>query len=379
MARICYGVAGEGRGHATRVRSLVELLRGRHQVSIFASHDAFALLSRAYRGTEVEVLEIPGLRHGYNRGGRLSPLVTVAAAVPFLAQLPRQVQAVAVEVSRRSPDLIITDFEPILPRVAKLLGVPFVSLDHQRFLVDCDLSGLPPRLRWGAAALRLVVRAYYSGQSLTIISSFFQLPLKRRHRRTLQVGTLLRPELAQLTPEDGDHLVAYLRRGPAPQVVAALAQLQRPVRIYGAGDHPPVGYLTFHPVDERRFLADLASAKALITTAGNQVVGEAVAFRKPVFALPEHGNLEQEINAHFVEACGIGRALPPSRLTATHLQAFLEQLPRFRKAMEAMPGAGNVAAFWAVEQELARGCRPGAHRSAARSWLQAPLPLPPGK
>ena len=31
------------------------------------------------------------------------------------------------------PDLVITDFEPLLPRAARLEGVPYISIDHQHF------------------------------------------------------------------------------------------------------------------------------------------------------------------------------------------------------------------------------------------------------
>lgn len=43
MARVFVSLAGEGRGHATRVRALVEMLRGRHEVVLFASHVAHQL------------------------------------------------------------------------------------------------------------------------------------------------------------------------------------------------------------------------------------------------------------------------------------------------------------------------------------------------
>ena len=36
MATIFYGLSGEGRGHATRARTIVEGLRKRHKVVVFA-------------------------------------------------------------------------------------------------------------------------------------------------------------------------------------------------------------------------------------------------------------------------------------------------------------------------------------------------------
>lgn len=370
MARICYGVAGEGRGHATRVRTMVEALRRHHTVTIFAPHDAFTLLGAAYAGSDVEVVRIPGLKHGYSRSGHLSLLATAATALPFLLRLEGILSALERVVAARDPDLIITDFEPLLPRLARRLRVPFISIDHQRFLVDCDLSCLPPRLYRGARFLSLFVRAFYRGQQASVISSFFRLPLRPRRRAVLQVGVLLRPELERARVSEGEHLVAYLRRGATANVLRALAEVECEVRVYGADERPREGRLHFRPISEAGFIADLASAAALVTTAGNQVVGEAVALGKPVLALPETGNLEQEINGHFVQWCGAGVTVPYERLRGEHVAHFLARLPELRRGLGRLPGKGNEAALAAVERHL-----PGSHRLPVSS--SAPLPLRP--
>jgi len=377
MARICYGVAGEGRGHATRVRTMVEMLRREHVVTIFASHDAFALLSAAYRGSNVEVVEIPGLRHGYGRGGHLSLLGSALGALPFLLKLPSQLGWITEAVAERRPDLVITDFEPLLPRAARRLKVPFISLDHQRFLAECDFSTLPPRLSRAARFLSYFVRAFYSGQELTVISSFFALPLKPSARRVMQVGVLLRPELERVTVTDGEHLVAYLRRGAPAHCWRALAACGRPVRVYGAGARPPEGRVSFHTISEEGFIGDLASAAALVTTAGNQVVGEAVALGKPVLAFPEPGNLEQELNAYFVRACGAGHVAPLAGLEAKHLHDFLACLAELKRGLVRLPGKGNEAALAAVERHLP--LRRQRHRPGAvpRVLLRQPVAAAP--
>src|SRR5262245_21678162 len=131
MATIFYGMAGEGRGHATRARAAVEALRPRHRVVLFAPDLAYELLAPLYRDTEVRVVRIPGLRFGYGRSGRVPLLSTVALAGQFRLALGRYVRDVLPEFEREAPDLVVADFEPILPRAARLVGVPFVSFDHQ--------------------------------------------------------------------------------------------------------------------------------------------------------------------------------------------------------------------------------------------------------
>lgn len=192
MARIFYSMAGEGRGHAVRVRVLVDALRRDHEIVLFAPGDAYDLLAPIYGSTDVRVHRIPGLRFCYS-DGRLNFLRTTRAAAEYLWNLPRLLARLERLMRHERPDLVITDFEPSLPRAAQRCGIPFISLNHQHLLVANDLSDLPPPLRHSATFMGLIVRAYYSGQQETIVSSFYFPPLKPLYRHVQQIGVLLRP------------------------------------------------------------------------------------------------------------------------------------------------------------------------------------------
>jgi uncharacterized protein (TIGR00661 family) len=330
MARIFFSLSGEGRGHATRARAVVESLREEHQVSLFASGDAWRFLAPLYRDTAVKVHRIGGLRFHYNEERRLNFTRTGAEALRFLRRLPMLVGMLERQIRRGRPNLVVTDFEPALPRAARRLGVPFVSLDHQHFLLTYDLASLPPRLRLYAAYMALIVRAYYSGQAATVVSSFYFPPLRRGCRDVTQVGVMLRPEVLAARPERAGHLVAYFRRFAGDHLLAALHATGRAVRVYGLGACPPAGRLSFHAIEERRFVEDLAACDALISTAGNQLVGEALYLGKPVLALPEARNFEQYINAHFLAQSGAGAWREAEKVTSADVAGFLARLGGFR-------------------------------------------------
>ena len=375
MANIFYGMSGEGRGHATRGRAVIEALRAeRHNVTLFTSDCAHAMLAPLYRGSDVRVVEIPGLRFAYGRNGQVDLVRTVAGALGFRARAQRYVEAVLPEFERAPPDLVVADFEPILPRAARACGIPFVSFDHQHYLVVSDLSALPWSLRQKAATSAPFVRALYDWQSKTIVSSFFAPPLKPAYRDAVQVGVLIRPELLRVRPERGRHLVAYLRRFAPAEMLEALAASGREVRLYGLGERPPEagGRLRFFPIDERRFLDDLATCDAVVSTAGNQLVGEALALRKPLFVMPEARNFEQLINAFFLEKSGAGWA-ERGRLTGERLGAFLESTEALRERIRPELICGNHAALATLTAQLAPAPpRPGA--TARRPAGAAKLP-----
>jgi len=352
MARVFYSSCGEGRGHATRVKALVERLRFENQVVLFAFGEAFVMLSRAYRGSDVRVEEIPGIRFGYGRGERVSFTRTALSVAGYLASLESLTARLAHRIVSERPSLVVTDFEPALPRAARRCNVPIVSLDHQHFLTTEDLRTLPPRLRMQAALIGVVVAAYVRGQSETIVSSFHHLPLRSGVRHVTQVGTLLRPEIRSAKVTDRGHLVAYFRRAVPTRVLEAILASGVQTNVYGLGHRQDLGCLRFLEVDESAFAADLGACRALVTTAGNQIVGEATFLSKPVLALPESANFEQRINAHLLSRSGCGTWIGPEDIQPEHIEVFLRRLDWYGANVRKQRVDGTDAAAAALERYI---------------------------
>ncbi len=373
MALLYMSMAGEGRGHATRMRALVEALRSRHRIRLFAPGAAYDLLSPAYRDTEVQVTPIPGLPNVYSSERELNYAATLRKSAHFFRRLPSVLRRLQTEFSRERPDLVVCDFEPVLPRAADRCRVPCMVVDHQHFLIVSDLSELPLRLRFHATTLGWVVRFIYRRPRTVVLSSFHTAPLKPGTRSVRQVGPFLRPSVLRARPGPGRHLLVYLRRFAPPKLLEGLFRLGRPTIIYGLGALPAEGSLTFKDVEEDAFVADLASAQALITTAGNQIVGEAMYLEKPVLAMPEANNFEQAINAHFLVESGAGIAVPLEECGFEQLVDFVARLSQFRALPRTTRSNGTPDAVEAIEGELARldGPPPAKGEAAQRTTMSA--------
>ena len=124
------------------------------------------------------------------------------------------------------------------------------------------------------------------------------------------------------------------------------------MRVYGLGEIPADGRLRFRPVSDHEFIRDLASCAGLVSTAGNQLIGEAQHLGKPVLAFPEAKNSEQEINAHFLDASGAGMRRPVHELSVTDVWQFLERLPQLRSNIDRRAAAGNAAVKKTLERFL---------------------------
>lgn len=343
MARIFYSMAGEGRGHAARVKTLVEQLVPEHEVWLFAPDDAYDFLAPAWAHTDlpIRLARIPGLRFVY-WNGKLNLNRTIGRGLTYAAwELPNVVRGLRQRIRANRPDLAISDFDPALPRAAGAERVPLMAFDHQHVLAAYNLSGLPADLKRHAWWMSWVVRWCYPGPHDVIASAFYAPPLKSGWEHVRQVGPMIRSDVARLLPRDGGYLVSYLRRATPPSVIEALKSVDREVRVYGLGARPATGNLRFCAIDEHQFVIDLAGCNAVVCAAGNQLLGEAIYLGKPVLALPEPLHHEQLINSYFLRQMGVGDFATLDAVTPGLLRAFLERRPEFRTELERYRGVWN--------------------------------------
>jgi thiamine biosynthesis lipoprotein len=120
MSRIAISLCGEGRGHATRIGTLVERLEADHDILVFTSNDAWDLLSRRFATghPRVRVAEIPGIVFEYT-DGRLDVMRSIATGLDYQARvLGPLVDRLIGELDAFGAELAVADFEPGLPRAA---------------------------------------------------------------------------------------------------------------------------------------------------------------------------------------------------------------------------------------------------------------------
>ena len=340
MATIAISLCGEGRGHATRIATLIEHLERRHDIRVYSSDDGYRFLQQRFAvgHPRVSVHEIPGIVFQYS-GGRLDVPRSIRAGLDYQArQLGPLVDQMMADLETFNVSLAITDFEPALPRAVARQGVPLLSIDHQHFLLAYELDALPWTLRWNAWLMSHAVWMYVSGAAETVVSAFFRPPLRRGWEHVKQVGPLLRREITQAVPSDGGYVLSYLRRHTPFRAVETLARCGLPVKVYGLGARDPIGSLSFQPIDDRQFAADLAGCRAVVSAAGNQLIGEAIHLGKPLLVLPERAHGEQSMNSHFLRFMGCGDFVHLEDVTVGDICRFLEGVDRYAVPLANLAG-----------------------------------------
>ncbi len=363
MAHLLYAVCGQGRGHSSRVLAMTEELEAHgHTVTLACGGTARAVFEALGR----PVVALPALTEVVG-GNRLRLGATMRHNAATVLGAPRLVRALARRLDRLAPDLLVTDFEPFMPRAAARVGLPVVSLNHQEVLTEAAPGALPAHDTLGQALHGALVRAAIRviaprHPRHRVVTALAPVPLWRPEATTL-VGPVLRRAVRAAVPHRGRHLVAYFNgtRGlDAP--LAALGTAGMPVRVYGTGHTGTQGALTFCAPSLDGFLADLATSRGVVATAGFTLLCESLALGKPVLALPHTGDAEQTFNARLLDRLGAGHSVYRRPLAPADVRAFLD---RFDGAFA--PPAGVLA--------------PG-HRAAVQrleSCLAAPVsaPAPP--
>lgn len=358
--RIVYAVHGYGRGHATRTLAVLPELARRHSVLCLAGDDAYNAI-----WPDFPVVRIPTLRFAYVKGTtRVSTWHTARRNLPAAFDLAfggPVFETVRDIVREFAPDVIISDAEVWSHRVAEHLRIPRISFDHIGLMSYCKPE-VEPWDRPAAFFNGWIYRTLMGKADRVIVSSFY--PLQPRSTDVRVVGPLLRASVRQMSPVQGNHLLAYFNQGKhqlSGPILEALANIGMPVHIYGSDRRGSEGPLTFLPLSNLPFLEDLASCRAVISTAGNQLIGEAMYLRKPVCVMPE-ACVEQRLNAAAVERMGIGIRLTEREFTASRLRSFVQNMDSHITCIARHARDGVIESLSAIDQFLSELAPAAAHK-----------------
>ncbi len=349
--RILYGVVGEGMGHATRSRVILEELVRDHEVHIVVSGRAREYLARHF----ANVHGIWGLTINYG-GNRVRNLRTVLQNLTgAISGWPANVRAYFDVLSEFRPEVVISDFESFSYLVGKALRIPVVSLDNIQVINRC---GHDPQLLTGQErAFRLtrsIVEAKLPRCFRYLITTFFFPPVRRA--RTTLIPPVLRPEIIAARSEVGEHLLVYQTATTNRALPEVLKRLGLPTRIYGLKRDLTTDLvdenLRHRPFSEARFIDDLRTARAVVAGGGFTLMSEAVYLHKPLLAVPVQGQFEQVLNALYLQKLGYGKYTPT--LTERALTGFLARLGECEEALSSYAQDGNSTTMRAVRDQLSQ-------------------------
>lgn len=347
--RILYGVVGEGMGHATRSRVILEhLLAAGHQIRVVVSGRAHKFMLDKFKDRpNITIDEI----HGFHLVYEDNELDKSASLWSNLTQVPKgllkNIDAYFGLTKSFQADLVISDFETWAYLYALNHMIPVISIDNIQMLNRCHhADDVTDGGSFSYHFAKMTTKIKVPGAYHYLVSSFFYPPVSKP--RTSLVPPILRPEILAAKREPGKHVLVYQTASTNSTLIPTLRNLPYNFKLYGMGRDGQEGNVQLCSFSEKGFVDDLRTAKAVIAGGGYSLMGEAVHLHVPMLSVPIVGQYEQELNARYLEKNGYGTFA--RQLDADTISEFLQNTDEMSQSLEKYVPRDNGMLFGCVDE-----------------------------
>ena len=312
-------IQGEGRGHLTQAISLSSILRknGHEVVGALVGKNKDRVIPKFFYdkiGTEVITYNSPNFV--WNKAEtdvKLFQTVVSNMTTSKFRDYNKSMDLIHNEIKEREPDVVINFYELLagLTNLRYNEQTPFISMAHQYLIMH---SQYPFRKMDKQKMLYLKLNTFLSsyGSSKKLGLSFYDMEEDTNNNISI-VPPLLRDEVLKLKPTQGDYILTYIVvKGFAEEIMKwHYENPEQKLHVFWdknteSEETEIDDTLTFHKINDIKFLEYLANCKAFVTTAGFESVCEAMYLNKSIMMIPTH--VEQKINSLDAQSSGIGIA-----------------------------------------------------------------------
>lgn len=310
-------VQGEGRGHMTQAISLFQILtENGHDIShVIVGKSMRRELPSFFKdqiSSPITQLESPNFVTDKNARS-VNIFRTVTTNLRKYRTFLQSVNQIDEIVKKDQPDAVINfyDFLGGLYFLFKKPKVRHFALAHQ-FLLNHSLFEFPKGRIYDKTSLLWGNRLAGYGAEKILGLSFQTLP-DEPNKQLFVVPPLLREKAKSYQPTSGDHFLVYMVNHGYSQEVKTFHEKHPEIPIHcfwDKKDEPTElkvdDTLTFHQLDDEKFIQLMAGCRGYQTTAGFESVCEAMYMGKPILMVPVKGHYEQACNALDAKKAGAG-------------------------------------------------------------------------
>lgn len=297
------------------------LQRGGHNLKVVTYGQSIGQLA------DYDLIRIRGIRHCYDGQGRLSLLKSLLQNFGVLAYYAKGWKGLRRQLAEFLPDVLIVNFEPFAPLIARSLNVPVVSFDNQHALLYFHLP-VPKGCGWSAWITKTATRLVVRRAEHYVIMAF--TPFETDDRQVHVVPPVVQDEIRQLRPTTGPKVLVYLKR-PNSRFLEVLKRTDQQFLVYGYNTAATDGNLTYRVFSDR-MPGELGACKAVMGTTGMSLMSEAVWLKKPFFGIPLKNEFEQMWNATTIRRSNFGDfSEEPTKEAVDH---FFRHLNEYRRSLE---------------------------------------------
>ncbi len=341
--KILYGICNVGKGHLIRSKVLIDyLLKKGHEVLILTGSPNYEYLKGIYKN----VYDIGGLEIIF-KDNKISSWATLTKNLKKISkknyEFLLQTEKIIEEIN---PEIVITDWEPYVTLYAKKHNKKLIAVENQHYLVYGDYD-YPKKYYLAYLKAKTLVKSYLRAANKYILLTLPDMKLKTENKNVQKINPIIRPEIEKIKTSDTNKILVYYSTGSYRKIIEILQRFNFQFVIYGFNEEKQEKNITLKKFNEVDFVEDLASSKAVITSAGQTLITECIYLKKPILAIPIAGHFEQILNALFIQEQNYGKYT--EEFTEEALIDFLSKLNIYkRKSFK----PGNKDLFRLIEKEL---------------------------
>ena len=308
-------VQGEGRGHFTQAITLEDmLLRNGHQVvevlvGKSSSRTLPGFFNRSIQAPVKRFTSPNFLPTAENKRADLKK--SFAYNLIHVPEYFRSMCYINQRIKETGAEVVINFYELLTGLTYALFRpfVPYVCIGHQYLFLHNHFE-FPRKSVIQLSMLRFFTRMTSLRASRRLALSFRKMESDRTERISV-VPPLLRREVTAMQPEQGNYIHGYMVNSGFADSVEAFHALHPEIPMHFFWDKQDADEVTkvdatlsFHQIDDVKFLNRMAGCRAYASTAGFESICEAMYLGKPVLMVPAH--IEQDCNAYDARQAGAG-------------------------------------------------------------------------
>ena len=308
-------VQGEGRGHFTQAITLEEmLLRNGHEVvEVLVGKSSTRTLpgffNRSIHAPVKRFISPNFLPTADNKRANLTK--SFAYNLLKLPEYIRSMYYINQRIRETGAEVVINFYELLTGLTYALFrpSVPYICVGHQYLFLHHDFE-FPDKSSCQLWMLRFFTRMTALKSSKKLALSFREME-QDDNNQIVTVPPLIRQEVTAIRPEEGNYIHGYMVNSGFADSVEAFHVLHPEVPMHFFWDKQDVdevikvdATLSFHQIDDVKFLNRMAGCRAYASTAGFESICEAMYLGKPVLMVPAH--IEQDCNAYDAYRSGAG-------------------------------------------------------------------------
>ena len=328
--KILIGICGIGNGHINRQTEVIELLyKYKHNILIATTKENISYFKERFNDIGIIKIDIPWIfcdENGIDFKNTLNKYNESKVDIfkSFLL-FSSEVQS----YFNGDADMVITDYEPNVAKYSYAQGIPLICMEQQSKFLYINEEKID---NYSINEERKRINYFFPKFDYKIISSFF--PIKSIDNRIKIVNPII--SKLKIKKNKKNHILVYFSPYESSEkyklIIDAISKINgKKFIVYTKENYKDYYTNIVFKNYNYSFKSDLEDACCVISTAGHQLISEAISIHVPLYLIPL-STYEQHYNAKMVQRYQLGEMAVGT--DSNEIKEFIEKIPLYSKNIE---------------------------------------------